>query len=202
MDIKLNLINKSNEANNQKIVIFQKNTALKPNEAIAWKVINAGGKDTRHSFDFPLGVTISTSDNRGHNTPQRRAEIGQEYVVTQGGTGDELKHVGPAPSTQIVQIRNKRQQGLISANVLRDGSLVARGKSLAPEQIAVFAFVPTIWIGAVANAVEGEELDSAVIAEINTELSLFGISSADIVMTGGGDSGAPLNFELDNITMA
>jgi hypothetical protein len=41
-------------------------------------------------------------------------------------------------------------------------------------------------------------------SQINTEISLLGISSADIVMTGGGpgSSSTPFTFSLQNVQMA
>jgi hypothetical protein len=45
---------------------------------------------------------------------------------------------------------------------------------------------------------------SAVVSNINTELSLLGIKSADIVMTGGGPgaSATPFAFSLENVVMS
>ena len=47
-------------------------------------------------------------------------------------------------------------------------------------------------------------MNSAIISNINTELSLPGIASADIVMTGGGSgaNSAPFTFNLENTVMA
>ncbi|MBT9441299.1 MAG: hypothetical protein IV087_05435 [Acidovorax sp.] len=46
-------------------------------------------------------------------------------------------------------------------------------------------------------------MNSAIISNINTELSLLGIASADIVMTGGGPgaNSTPFAFNLENIVM-
>ena len=44
---------------------------------------------------------------------------------------------------------------------------------------------------------------SAVVSNINTEISLLGIASADIVMTGGGPgaNSTPFAFSLQNVVM-
>lgn len=44
-------------------------------------------------------------------------------------------------------------------------------------------------------------MNSAIISQINSEINLFGISSADIVMTGGGPGkdSKPFSFTLENI---
>jgi len=47
-------------------------------------------------------------------------------------------------------------------------------------------------------------MNSAVVSSINTELSLIGIASADIVMTGGGAGPAatPFEFAFENVVYA
>jgi hypothetical protein len=52
--------------------------------------------------------------------------------------------------------------------------------------------------------VQGQVMNSAVVSSINTELSLLGIASADILMTGGGPgaSAAPFAFKLQNVVMS
>jgi len=60
-------------------------------------------------------------------------------------------------------------------------------------------------IGVASEAIEeGEWLDSARLSEINTEISLLGIVSADIVLTGGGPSSSwtPFHFSLENVVEA
>ncbi|MDB5088090.1 MAG: hypothetical protein JWR09_2084, partial [Mucilaginibacter sp.] len=62
----------------------------------------------------------------------------------------------------------------------------------------------TLWIGAVSQIWEGDLINSAITSQVNTELSLLGIASADIVMTGGGPGKAStgFNFTLQNIVYA
>ena len=43
-----------------------------------------------------------------------------------------------------------------------------------------------IWIGVVSQIEQGQVMNSAILSDINTEISLLGISRADIVMRGGG----------------
>ena len=46
-------------------------------------------------------------------------------------------------------------------------------------------------------------MNSAILSDINTELSLLGIQSADIVMTGGGagPQATPFEFTLENVVL-
>ena len=52
--------------------------------------------------------------------------------------------------------------------------------------------------------VEGQPLNAAIVSSVNTEISLLGIASADIVMTGGGagPGAKPFVFTLQNVVMA
>jgi hypothetical protein len=47
-------------------------------------------------------------------------------------------------------------------------------------------------------------MNSAIISSVNTELSLLGIASADIVMRGGGPGAGStaFQFDFDNVVMA
>jgi hypothetical protein len=60
---------------------------------------------------------------------------------------------------------------------------------------------PTIWIGVMSQVTQGEALDAAIAPHGHTEISLSGIASADIIMTGGGPSAAsePFQFALENV---
>ena len=206
MDIKLNFINKSNDKNNSQIVIFQKNTNTDFDElAVAWKVIQNCGQESNHPFVFPMSMSVSASDSYGNYTPQQNAENGQLFTMSLKTSGDELKvETGTGTSVTEVQVLNKLARGAIAASIYKDGKMLATKTSIAPDQKAVFEFKPKIYIGAASQIVEGQVMNSAIISNINTELSLLGIASADIVMTGGGPgpSSTAFEFTLENVVMA
>lgn len=205
MDIKLNFINHSNDTSNSDIVIFQKNVATDFEElAVAWKVIKYCGQGDYHPFVFPMAVSVGASDSYGNYTPSISAENGQLYHVVRTASGDELALVGAGTSPKEIQLRNDLPAGAVNAFIYRDGRLLASRTNITPGQKAVFEFKPTLWIGAVSQLEEGQVMNSAIISDINTELSLLGIASADIVMTGGGPGpGAmPYTFTLTNAVAA
>jgi len=69
--IKLNFINKSADANNSSIVLFQQNVAEDFGEIeIAWKVIENCGRSDNHPFIYPMDVKVPGSDSYGNYTPQ------------------------------------------------------------------------------------------------------------------------------------
>ena len=126
MDIALNFINNSNDANNSQIVIFQKNAAADVDEQpVAWKVIENCGRGDNHPFVLPLANEVTASDRQ-------------------------------------------------------------------------------IWIRVVPQVQEGDVMDFAATSQVDTELSLLGIASADIVMTGGGRgaNSTPFQFSLENVVTA
>ena len=203
--IRLNFINRSNDANNSEVVIFQKNEATSAQElAVAWQVIKYCGQGDNHPFSWPLASTVAASDSWGNHTPQLAAEPGQAFRMVLTTSGDQLQAAGPASSPQEIQVANDLPKGAINADVYKDGKLLATKTSIAPGQKAVFQFKPTIWIGVASQVEQGQIINDAIISNINTELSLLGIASADIVMTGGGPgpNSQPFQFNLENIQMA
>ena len=52
-----------------------------------------------------------------------------------------------------------------------------------------------------SQVAQGVAISSAVMSNANSELSLLGIASADIVMSGGGpgEGSTPYEFNLENI---
>ena len=205
MDIKLNFINRSNDQNNASIVIFPKNVATDVEEtAIAWLVIQNCGQGDNHPFVYPMTMTIGASDGYGNYTPQLPAQNGQLFHMTLTPLGHSLSLAGQGSSMAEVEISNDLATGSINAAIYKDGRVYVQKTSIAPQQKAVFQFKPTIWIGAASEVEQGQVLNSAIVSDVNTEISLLGVTSADIVMTGGGPgaSSTPFQFSLENVVMA
>ncbi|MCX8474155.1 MAG: hypothetical protein MT490_00025 [Sphingomonas sp.] len=203
--VKLNFINLSNDANNSEIVIFGKNVATSYDElAIAWTVIKYCGQGDNHPFTYPMAQTIGASDSWGNYTPQQNAPRGQRFAMALTTSGDQLVARGPATSPTEIQLLNELPRGAVNANIYKDGRLFAIKTSIAPQQMAVFDFTPTIWIGVASQVQQGQVMNSAIISNINTEISLLGLVSADIVMTGGGSgpNATAFVFTLENVVMA
>jgi hypothetical protein len=204
MDIKLNFINLSNDANNSQIVIFQKNVSTDFDElAVAWKVISNCGRGDNHPFVFPIRTTLSASDADGNYMPQKLAQNGEVFSVSRVASGNVLSLAGASPSSREIQLRNDLRTGAITASVFKDNRLLAHKTGIVPGQKAVFEFKPTLWIGTASQIEQGKVMNSAVLSDINTELSLLGIARADIVMTGGGagTSAVSYQFKLANVVM-
>lgn len=201
--IDLNFINRSGDTNNSSIVIFQQNVAEDFGEiAVAWKVIKNCGRLDNHPFSFPLEFQVSAQDSFGNYTPQLTAYDGQAYDMVLDNSGDILQlSTTPATSQNEVEVRNNLKVGAINACIFKDGKLLAAKTNMSPGQKATFQFHPRIYIGVVSQITEGQVMNSAIISQVNTEINLFGVSKADIVMTGGGagPSAKAFEFKLENI---
>lgn len=201
--IRLNFINKSNDQGNSNVVIFQKNVATDFDEiAVAWKVIQNCGRLDNHPFIYPLNFDVAGSDSYGNYTPKLKAFNGQAFDMVSDHSGDVLKLSStPSTSAKEVEIRNQLSTGAIDANCYRDGKLLAVKTGMAPGQKAVFNFHPRIYVGVVSQVQEGEIMNSAILSQVNTEINLYGLNSADLVMTGGGTglNSTPFTFTLENI---
>jgi len=200
-NINLRLVNKSSDANNSQIVIFQKNVAPNFDElSVAWRVISNLGRNDYHPFEYPINMEVCAGDSWGNYTPHLTSNPGESFHMILDPSGNVLNR-SISTSPEEVEVKNDLYQGAISANIFKDGKLLATKTSVAPGQSVVFEFKPTIFIGVTPNIVEeGDTLNSAIISSVNTELDLHGIASADIIMTGGGPGNeSSFEFNLDNI---
>nr|WP_067287216.1 hypothetical protein [Marinobacterium profundum] len=201
-DITLNVINKSNDQNNSEFVIFSKNTfGGSDNRSVAWKVIRNLGQDDTHSFVYSSDFFVSVEDSYGNYTPQLRANPGYLFAMIKDETGDVIQHVGTENYGNAFKVENRLEQGSIKAKIYKDAKLFNSSPSLAPDQKVTFELNPIINISAVSHIQEGNTIESAAVSSKPSEISLLGIKSADIVVTGGGPGSAaePFKFELDNV---
>lgn len=201
--INLRVINQSNSVNPLDILIFQKNSAGVFDEtAIAWKVIQNLSQNDSDDVLYAYNLTLSAQDTYGNFSPSFVAQIGQNYTATNTISGFALISTGDASSPNEIQVTNDLES-TINALLFRTGLLTAK-LAILSNQSSSFQFRPTIWIGIVSGVTQGDTIDSTIISSINTEISLLGIKSADIIVTGGGagPSATPFSFSLSNIVFA
>jgi hypothetical protein len=202
-DIELSLVNKSQDANNSSVIIFQKNNIPEFDDTgVAWRVIRNLGRDTRYPFIFPMQLSISAVDSYGNYTSHVTVEPGMNYIVIEDNSGMLIKPDAATHSKfSETTVTNVLDKGTIEVHAFRDNKLISLKTNIAPGNRTTFSFNPKIYIGVVANVTEGEVIDSAIIKQINTEISLLGLKSADIIMTGGGQGPDATKFEfsLENV---
>ena len=170
---------------------------------VAWKVIRYCGFQCHHPFLYPTDYEVSYSDENGNYAPLKRAEDGQMFAVVPTPMGRRMVSKGPSTSPREVQVLNGLPRGAVNVHIYRGGRLLASKTAVVPQQKAVFSFEPVLFVGVATQIIEGQALDSGVISNVNQELYLHGIASADIVMSGGGagpDSTSYV-FALENVVM-
>ena len=203
MDIKLRFVNHSSDGNKSEVVIYQKNlTTSMDSLAVAWKVIRYCGRDCYHPFAYPAGYEVCVADDYGNFSPRVPAENGQLLKLMRTPTGSRrLLRAGPAGAANELDVLNGLDLGAVDVCVFKAGRLVGVKTAVTPGQKAVFQYWPTLWIGVASQVVQGMAISSAVMSNANTELSLIGIASADIVMSGGGpgEGATPYEFNFENI---
>jgi hypothetical protein len=198
MNIELTVINHSNDQNNSAIVIFSKNVATQFEEtSIAWQVIQNLGRNWSHVVHYPMDNFVGCQDAWGNRSDIHFAQPGQRWEVTRTTSGDTISiDNNPASSPNELEIVNNLSEGSIDAQIYKDGKLFSMKTGVAPGQKAVFEFKPTIWIGVVSQMEQGAVMNSAIISNINTEISMMGLVKANIIMTGGGEGSSALPFKF------
>lgn len=204
--IQLTLINRSDDSNSNQIVLFQKNeSATENSSAVAWTVIQNSRPGDHYSFTYSHDVFVAITDSSGNDSPMYLAAPGTAFKVIENEIGDELQQSKNAsPHPEAIELSNDLPVGSITAKCYRDNRLCDIINELSPGQKAIFRFKPAIWPGVVKDANQGNVMDSAIISSINTQLDLYGIARADIIMTGGGPgpNSTPFEFTLENIVYA
>ena len=187
MAIRLEYIDLSEDSVDTDVVIFQKNTATGfDNLAVAWKVIRHCGRGNRHPIVYPDRSDVATSDSHGNYMPRLTAWPGQLFHVRQQPSGNMLYYKGEGTCRDEIQVQNDLCHGLIQACIFKDYRMIARKTRVAPGQKAVFCLKPVLYLAAANGINEGDTLNAAVLSANPTEISLYGVSSAQLVMTGGG----------------
>lgn len=203
-NIYLNFINKTDDhANKVDVVFYQRNFAIEFGEiAVAWKVIQNSERLDQESFKYSTRYSVAIADSFRNYTPQIPASNGATYDVIEGGYGimPQISSI-PADNPEEIEIRNSLKTGEISVNCYRDGSLLATRTNINPGEKAFFEFKPQLFVGVASGIKQGDILYANSITQINSQINLFGVTSADIVLKGGGTGSAaiPFSVALENI---
>lgn len=201
MDTHITFINNSNDANNSQVVIFQQNVARGVSALpVAWQVIHCMPGAT-YRFVVPVEGGITAADSYGNFTAMQPATAGHRFRVEEQTSGATLVDAGQGAARGEVHFLNGLKMGAVAASIYKDGKMLAIKTGIAPRQQAEFRFEPTIWVGQVDQVIEGESLDADIADALFTEISLEGVASAALVMTGGGTgaNATPLTFTLENV---
>jgi len=197
MEIELTLINRSNDADESHIVIFQKNIAPgAASQVVAWRVVHGLQKEYPYTVMFPDSLQIAAEDSYGNTTGLVDVEAGQVASAVQDTAGIAVE-IQAGTNGSAILLKNGLSTGAIHGLVYRDFMPIAKQTGISPSQEAIFEFKPTIWVGVMGQVGEGDIMDEAILNDINTEISLLGITKANIIMSGGGVE--PFRFALEGV---
>jgi len=182
--IHLNFVNRADNAEDLKISIFQKPVPFGDEDvAVAWRVFDHSVRGAHYSFELPFVLPDIELDRPGTGKqPWLPLPEGAQYEIL----ADANEYFG--------EINELPDNGEPAGGVEIDTTIFRSVEEVdLPE--------PKIWIDVAPETAGGQIIDSAHWARINAEISLKGIVSADIVMTGGGDgpNSTPFQFQLENI---
>lgn len=204
MHVKLRFLNQSRVVRSTDVVIFQKNKIWKtqPN-IVPWKVIQNCTANHYHPLEYTDELKVSIGDSWGNFSLPQVVEPNTHYEVVKLPIGRRFQKANQQfRDVRGLTIKNNLHRGAISVNVYRNGRLVAQDPVVIPGQQSFFAFDPILYIGAVSNIQEGIVHHSAVMSSVNTQLSLLGVRSTDIVMRDSDrrqSSLQPFSFSLENV---
>ncbi len=200
MDIEITFINNSNDMNNSSVVIFQKNVATDfDSTTIAWKVIKNCGRNWSHKFTYPMSFDVGAADCYGNVSDIQAAFNGQKWEVVRSSSGDVLQlSATPSANPNEVEIKNNLSMGSIDALIYKSGSILASKTGVSPGEKAVFQFQPEIYVGVNSQIEQGQVINSAILNDFNQKFSLYGLTKANLIMTGGGTgpTATPFTFDL------
>jgi hypothetical protein len=203
VNIQLDFINQSDDVNNSQIVVFTSPGLDKL--PLAWLVIQNCGRGDHHPFAYPNEWGVIAADSFGNYSPMLDAEGGQAFAMVRDGSGDVLKLAGASAVYPHIEVANQLPSGTIDAYLCKAGKRYLAQTGLTPGQTAVFDPPAKLWFLVAVQVEEGQVMDNALVeARSPFELSLDGIASADIVMTGGGAgrNAKPFVFTLANVVKA
>ncbi len=199
-DIKLNLINNSEDENNTDYVLYQQNTSIDTRvQSVAWKIIKSLGIGSHHHITYPMEFQVGAIDANGNCMPLISAEKGSRYEMVLTNSGHEFSKFETSAANPLdVEIWNNLKKGSMDAQIYRGGGLLATKLNIMPGSKANFQFKPILFIGAVSQITEGKIMSSNVTVQYLTKLNLQNTSHTDIIISGGGKGteATPLTFTL------
>ncbi len=208
----------------RQVVLFKRNSAAGFDDVVvAWKVIRCpAGQDARVVVPFAQQIGVydpcgahagledafagdmfsiapgdGASDGGGHAAAPRLGRIAGKLVKAGAaerfgdqGRPKQLAAVGP----NMVGVRNATPDRALDVVLYKDGRPLCRQNALAPGAAAVFEVLPYLHAAVCQGITEGALVDAATVAGA-TRISLLGLKSAELVLTGAAGTA---DFQLRN----
>ncbi len=195
-DIKILYVNKSDDRDNPNVLVFMKPTDSDFSAySTAWQVIKNIGYNSWHKFTYTIDTSVvATWDNGKSGTFPLETSIGKSYALKNTSGGFSLVANGDSSEENEFDVINKviTPEG-ISVVAFKDGSPIATKNQVARNQKAEFVLHPRLYFGVTSEYEVGDIIDSAVMSEEFTEISLEGLSNVMVEMRGNAANGYTFN---------
>lgn len=191
-EFSIKIVDLSDVSSPKRVMLYIQNTSASFDEDILiWKEFYFGPKNTLYkTFDF-WGEYSATGYLGSNYLFEINVINGKKYRVNEAGTSLEL--MGNASSGSQIQFVNNKDQSLIL--IVKKLNSILSNVTLSPNATKAYSFKPTIYIAATTDLINSYDFSN-----VNTEISLIGVSSAHINITHG--SVQPYQFTLSNIVFS
>lgn len=196
----LTVHNCRNDGAAAQLLFFKKNSAAADTAAVAWKVVRCGaGQHARVVYPFEQQVGVFNSG--GLHAGLAAANAGEQLTIAASAAGAcaQLVRLPPAPAAaqaaeagwstpvgaNMIGVSNTLAERNFDVVLYKDGRALCRHSQLAPGQLALFEVLPYLHVANGAGMAEGDVIDTARTADA-TRISLLGLKSADLIVTGTG----------------
>ena len=191
-DIDILYVNDSNNQNNPTVLVFMEPTESNlAAQSTAWQVIDNIGNNSWHRFTYTLDTSaIATWNDGSSGTFPVTTSNGKTYALKNTPGGFSLVDGGTTTADNEFDVLNKVSiEGGISVTAFKDGKPIATKKEVAKNQKAEFVFHPKLYFGVSSEYELGDAVDSAVMSEEFTPVSLEGLSQLTVKLTGSAETG-------------
>jgi len=195
--VQLLFLNRSSDPRRPRVVVWQdfRDSGLDA-APIAWKVIRSCGYDMRHPFIFPLHPRMTVETVYGNHTLGGRIQPNQQWVVREKMGRKIFQPEGGIAQDGQVTVANDLSSESVRIVLWRDIRVVAKSRPLSPGQFVSFRYTPDIRVGVAPEVEEGQYMTEELAARTPTQLSLAGLSSTTLLMTGGGNGSRATAFHF------
>jgi hypothetical protein len=189
--VRLTLINKTQDLTPKHIAVLDKS------EATAWRVFELASLEKTEPFLY-TALEINVSDQYGNYTLIQPAQHEDDFYIVDSPSGIELQVTDGQMGRGEIRVTNSLKSGAMNVHFFRNEILFAEQFGLVPGQKMHFKFGDKLSVGIVEGIVEGQMLDEKMLENFETQFSMIGIQSADIVLSGGGGE---VVIALENVSM-
>lgn len=185
--VMLTVYNRRSDAAPAQLAFFKRNSAGADEVLLAWKVIRCAVGQHAHVV-LPFDQQVGVFDPHGQHAGSFNAVAGDLFRASTSADGQPLlerEAARGALAANMVGVRNGTAALALDVVLYKDGRPLCQHKGLAPGAVATFEVLPYLHVGLCPGVAEGAPLDAASVAGA-TRISLLGLKSADLELSGSG----------------